>query len=311
MSGAPPSWDHVFSDLKTSPPAIPAHGGVGPRRPRRQTMTAQEMNAFNEIFNLIFDSMGEKSTSPSPSVDIAGTGMSDLFGTLRKHSKRMKWTAVSEEALDNKKDEMDRCATDQQLLDWALKEVFGESQRYEKAFMEAKTAGDSAELPMLQPPTYPHLVARLIRTFRDKYQDPHLALSIFDYARHLSIASYVFGCSTSAYNELIATRWDCFRDLKGVHTALDEMFVNGVDMDSKTRQLAERVRKDVGERSLWVEENEIGFKGVWNMLHNIEQLAHGSPTTARRRSGRDKPAPWNRWKAPEGDGNSNWEFNKW
>ncbi|KAF7298160.1 hypothetical protein HMN09_01037600 [Mycena chlorophos] len=323
MSGGPAlksssdPWDHVFSDLTVAPPAIPAHGGVGPHRPRRQTMTAQEMTAFNEIFNLIFDSMGDNTTPAAPPVDLAGNGMRELFGTLRKHSKRMKWKAVSEEALDAKRDAMDECRTDQELLDWALREVFGESQQYEQAFMQAKAAldanptdfGAETELPMLQPPTYAHFVALLIKTFRDKYRDPHLALSIFDYARHLSIPSYVFGCSTAAYNELIATRWDCFRDLKGVHAALEEMQVNSVDMDSRTRQLAERVRREVGERRPWVEENEVGMKGVWDMLYNIEQLAHRDPNPRSKQ--RPKVAPWNQWKTPDSDTNPDWEFDKW
>ncbi|KAJ7124971.1 hypothetical protein C8R44DRAFT_874821 [Mycena epipterygia] len=304
------TWDHVFSDIKDLPPQIPlASSGVGPRRPRRQTMTAQEINAFNEIFNLIFDSMAEKGSGHSSSVAVGGAGMGDLFSTLRRHSKRMKWTAQSDQDLDRKKDEMDRCDTDQQLLNWAMREVFGESQTYEQEFKNAK-AKEDVELPMLQPPTYPHLIALLIRTFRDKYRDPHLALSMFDYARQLSIPSYVFGCSTSAYNELIATRWTCFRDLKGVHDALEEMLVNGVDMDNKTRELAEKVRQEVGERNLWMEENEIGAGAVWDMLNNIERLVNQSVISPRRKPTTKKTIPLNQWRAVD-DVNPDWEFDKW
>ncbi|KAF7321490.1 hypothetical protein MKEN_00669800 [Mycena kentingensis (nom. inval.)] len=305
---------NLFSNLDSSPPSIPFHGGIGPRRPRRHTMTAAEMNTFNEIFNFIFDSLGDKASplsTSSSSVDIGRSGMADLFSTLRKHSKRMKRVAVSDEALDAKKDEIDRCATDQELLSWALRDVFGESQEYERVFMKAKDESeDGAELPMLQPPTYPFTVELLMRTFRDKYHDPHLALSIFDYARHLSIASYVFGCSTGAYNELITTRWDCFRDLKGVHGALEEMSVNGVDVNDRTRQIADKVRRDVGERSLWVEENEVGLKGVWEMLNNIDRLAHRPNPRSAKRALREKGAPWNRWKSP-GLNDDNYEFDRW
>ncbi|KAJ6593643.1 hypothetical protein B0H19DRAFT_1011297 [Mycena capillaripes] len=305
------TWDHVFTDIQETPPQIPVQSSVGPRRPRRQTMTAQEITAFNEIFSLIFDSMGEKA-SDSSSVAIGNTGMGDLFGTLRRHSKRMKWTAQSDEELDRKKDEMDRCNTDRELLEWAMREVFGESQLYEQEFKEAKAA--DAELPMLQSPTYPHLIALLMRTFRDKYRDPHLALSMFDYARHLSIASYVFGCSTSAYNELITTRWTCFRDLKGVHDALEEMYVNCVDMDNRTRELAEKVRQEVGERNLWMEEDEIGSTGVWEMLKHIEQLAnHSMASPRRKKTGKKKHVPWNNWRAldTQEDLVPDWEFDKW
>ena len=62
-----------------------------------------------------------------------------------------------------------------------------------------------------------------MRSFRDKYKDPHLALAMFDHARNLSIASFVFGCTTPAYNELLETRWRCFRDLRGVADALDDV----------------------------------------------------------------------------------------
>ncbi|KAG1813778.1 hypothetical protein EV424DRAFT_1415537, partial [Suillus variegatus] len=112
---------------------------------------------------------------------------------------------------------MELCDTDQQLLEWAMREVFGQSRQYEERARNAiakseeqhqhapgptPTSNVSANAnanPPPQPasmhPTYPYLIAHLMRSFRDKYHDPHLALSIFDYARHLSIPSYVFGCT--------------------------------------------------------------------------------------------------------------------
>jgi len=277
-------------------------------------MTAQEITAFNDIFDMIFDSMGENETASgqSPSAKVADTGLTDIFNTLRRHSKRMKWTAESDEALDRKKDEMDRCNTDQELLHWAMREVFGESDLYLQEFREAEQTR-AHEMPMLQPSTYPHLVALLMRTFRDKYRDPHLALSMFDYARHLSTPSYVFGCSTSAYNELIATRWFCFRDLKGVHDALEEMSVNGVDMDNKTQTLAEKVRQEVGERNLWMEENERGTGAVWEMLTNIERMVNQTVISHRMHpTNISKSSPWNNWKGLESsDIDPDWEFNQW
>ncbi|KAJ6558506.1 hypothetical protein DFH09DRAFT_1365159 [Mycena vulgaris] len=321
------TWDHVFSNIKKTPPQIPQTSGIGPRRPRRQTMTAQEITAFNEIFNMIFESMSEKGAGqPRSSVEVEGTGMGDLFSSLRRHSKRMKWTAQSDEELDRKKDEMDRCETDQQLLNWAMREVFGESQSYFEEFSLVKDENDAKvgedanaeleELPPLQPPTYPHLIALLVRTFRDKYRDPHLALSMFDYARQLSTASYVFGCSTSAYNELITTRWTCFRDLRGVHDALEEMSVNGVDMDNKTRELTEKVREEVGARNLWMEENEIGTDGVWEMLNNIDRLVHekvGSRARKLPTKNQKRSIGWSDWRAAEVTDTvtPDWEFNSW
>jgi hypothetical protein len=290
-------------------------------------MTAREVNAFDEMFNMIFDAVSEHKSSESGSPSDIGIGraprsthMSDFFSKMRGHSRKLKWSPQYEEALDRKKVEMELCDTDQQLLEWAMREVFGESKRYEEAARKAISdvaAGKELEtMPELQPAIYPHLVAQLIRAFRDKYRDPHLAMSMFDHARHLSIPSYVFGCTTPAYNELIQTRWRCFRDLKGVHDALEEMTVNGVDPDNRTRILVEEVRRQVSERNKWEEESELGSGEVWMMLNKIDELIirsglkHKRGTEGQRRSNPAdqawKSAAFKSW-ASEDD----WEFGKW
>ncbi|KAG1793343.1 uncharacterized protein HD556DRAFT_1191699, partial [Suillus plorans] len=139
--------------------------------------------------------------------------------------------------------------------------------------------------------TYPYLIAHLMRSFRDKYCDPHLALSIFNYAQHLSIPSYVFGCTTPAYNELIETRWSCFHDLRGVHDALEEMRFNGVEPDGRTKKLAEKLRRKVGARTIWEEESVFGSGEVVGMLSKIEQLTIKEPRRKQeKRPGKKLPA---------------------
>jgi hypothetical protein len=292
-------------------------------------MTAREINAFDEMFNMIFNAVSDQkglASSPLPEVGIGsaptGTGshMNDFFSKLRGHSKGLRWSEQADEDLDRKKVEMELCDTDQQLLEWAMREVFGESKRYEEVAREAikqVAAGKELErMPQLQPTIYPHLVAHLIRTFRDKYRDPHLALSMFDHARHLSIASYVFGCTTPAYNELIQTRWRCFRDLKGVHDALEEMTINGVDANNHTRKLVEEVRRQVGERNSWEEETELGSGEVWMMLNKIDHLMgkHGKESQWTIHGQRRQNPSDEAWKKaalnPEESGDG-WEFGKW
>nr|VWO97127.1 Avr-Pita1 protein (Effector protein AVR-Pita1) [Ganoderma boninense] len=181
---------------------------------------------------------------------------------------------------------------------------------------------------------YPHLLAALMRTFRDKYRDPHLALAMFDHARNLSIASFVFGCTTPAYNELIETRWWCFRDLRGVVEALDEMRVNGIAVDGRTRQLTETVRREVGERTMWQEESSLGSGEVWEMVTRIEQLTAESVSEGKKKrktsktdveaktkgSAKErawKPRKWSAgqemWKKDALDANARdgWAFDKW
>ncbi|KAI0074724.1 hypothetical protein K474DRAFT_1709608 [Panus rudis PR-1116 ss-1] len=116
----------------------------------------------------------------------------DLFGRLRSYSKDPKWTSEEDEELDRKKADMDMCDTDQQLLEWAMREVFDESKRYEeeaRAALSNPTSPSNKKIIHLQPPSYPHLIAELMRKFRDKYSDPHLTLSVFEHARHLSTVS--------------------------------------------------------------------------------------------------------------------------
>ncbi|KIM79003.1 hypothetical protein PILCRDRAFT_823872 [Piloderma croceum F 1598] len=333
------AWDHVFNDIQQTPPLLPSR--VRPYREssdtstnthsrvRRQSMTAREINAFDEMFNMIFNAVSEHpniasnvGSNDSPS-DIGigrapsgtSTQMHDLFSKMRGRSRKLKWSAQSSGDFDRKKEEMELCDTDHQLLEWAMGEVFGESKRYEQTAREAvaqMTAGVEPEtMPELQPAIYPHLIALLIRSFRDKFRDPHLALSMFDHARHLSIPSYVFGCTTPAYNELIETRWKCFRDLKGVHDALEEMTVNGVPFNARTRVLIETVRREVGERNKWEEENELESGEVWTMLTKIDELIirHGPQTRGGALGQRQHPTR-EAWKHSE-DSNDNWEFGKW
>ena len=337
FSPAKSAWDHVFLDIKDMPPLRPSavrrplrrppqEPGVPPGKVRRQAMTAREIGAFDEMFNMIFNAVsqrekGERGNSPLDEVGIGSISqkgrMGDIFGTLRRHSKRLKWTSESDELLDRKREEMEFCDSDQQLLDWAMREVFGESRRYEevarKAIADAAVSGvEPAVMPILQPETYPHLVALLMRSFRDKYRDPHLALSIFNHARHLSIPSYVFGCTTPAYNELIETRWKCFRDLKGVHDALEEMAVNGVDPNNRTRQIVEALRREVGERNLWEEENDLDSGEVWKILNSIDSLAAKRTKSSNMQplGTRQKLPPLDHWKRPSSD-SDDWQFGKW
>ncbi|KAG6920069.1 hypothetical protein DXG01_010137 [Tephrocybe rancida] len=291
----------------------------------RQAMTARESDAFNDMFSMIFDAAAtqENNTLTHDSVVGAGKdGIDDLIGKLRKYPKRLKWSTEMDDVLDRQKEVINLFTSDQELLEWATDAVFGESEKYEaaarKAISEAAASGTRGELPMLQPPTYPHLVALIMQAFREKFNDPHLALSIFNHARNLSTASYVFGCSSQAYHELIVTRWRCFQDLKGVHDALKEMQVNGVKVSGPTRRLVEKLRREIGDRHLWAEESEIGSDEVWNILAQIEKITLGrergtAPLDASVMSGFSGDVKWDDWKAVDsrGKGQDDWGFDQW
>ncbi|TFK44495.1 hypothetical protein BDQ12DRAFT_673100 [Crucibulum laeve] len=321
------SWDHVFTALDDKAPLLPTSirnpksSSDTKKRGQRQTMTARELKAFADMFQVVFDANAKSTaendvdiTSDESTVVIGNGDINDLFGKLRRHSKKVKWTTEADDVLDRKKEAMDLCRTDQQLLEWAMKEVFSDSQKYEesarKAISDASQSEATQELPGLQPPGYSQLIALLMHSFRTKYHDPYLALSIFDYARNLSIASYVFGCSTQSYNELLITRWSCFRDLQGVYDALREMKVNGVTMNGTTRKIVENLRREIGEQKLWVEENEAGSAETWNMLGKIEELMVASDG---RPSRPHKPMKWTDWRSRplNDDQDDGWGFDEW
>ena len=288
--------------------------------PRRQTMTNRELSVFDEMFNMIFTAANERRLAEdgaSSAFDV--DTRSPLGGFLKNLSKQHRVRQKGEDAeLDKLKEHLALCSSDHAMLEWAEREVFGASIRAEKAAREAFSAGKPPP-SHLQPPVYPHLLAALMSTAREKYDDPHLALALFEHARNLSSLSYIFGCTTPAYNELLETRWGSFRDLRGVHAALEEMRANGVSPDSRTRALVDDVRREIGARTLWLEESEMGSGEVWAILREIERLVarrapRRTPTDEHRPRQREQKPAHDVWKNPElvADGEeAGYRFGEW
>ncbi|KAI0259214.1 hypothetical protein BC834DRAFT_926302 [Gloeopeniophorella convolvens] len=315
------AWDSVFEDIVNGDPQIPVTRDKRPRaslnssslEPRRQAMTNRELHAFDEMFNLIFSAANERKVledGTAAALDI--NAHSPLSGFLKSLYKNPRTREVTEDMteLDKLKEQLALCTSDQAMLEWAEREVFGASVRAEEATRAAFDSGDTPP-QHLQPPSYPHLLAALMRTARERYDDPHLALAFFEHARNLSTLSYVFGCTTEAYNELLETRWDSFRDLRGVHTALEEMRANGIPPNSRTRAIADDVRREAGARTLWLEESESGSGEVWTVLAAIERLAARRPHHQAQNTRNPQVKPLrDLWKDPSvtGDGGSGYHF---
>ena len=290
----------------------------GSLEPRRQTMSNQELSAFEDMFNIVFSAANERRLAedgPAAAVDV--DTRSPLSGFLKNLSKHPRVRPKGEDAeLDKLKEQLALCQSDSAMLEWAEREVFGASILAEEA---ARAAASEGKPPPrhLQPPLYPHLLAALMSSARERYGDPHLALALFEHARNLSPLSYIFGCTTPAYNELLETRWDSFRDLRGVHAALEEMRANGIPPDPRTRALVDDVRRETGARTVWLEENETGSGEVWTMLGEIERLvARRAPrqaSTSDHRPHQRYQQPHDVWKNPEltSDESSGYRFGVW
>ncbi|PFH52056.1 hypothetical protein AMATHDRAFT_2539 [Amanita thiersii Skay4041] len=382
------AWDHVFANLdeyaaRTVPsPRDQSRASFlrnqNQSSKRRQAMTAREIETFDEIFEMIFEAASKHDRSKpgteddassslpsSSSAQVAslgaGTGatVQDLFATLRRGTRGLKWTSEQDDMLDRKKEEIDLCTSDLELLGWTQRELlggFGDEPQLEKQSplesgehkpqqaLEQRTGEQQAEKQQAQTPqaeeiippdsqgreskppqsnltsipkmqhilTYPHLIAYLMHTFRVKYKDPHLTVWLFEQVRHRSLISYVFGCSTQVYNELIETHWSCFRNLKGVHDALEEMVVNGVATDARTRKLVETVRHEVSDRNVWAEDLDNQGTEVRNMLLRLDHFISKSLSSRKKPSKASGPK-WDEWKkAPLDDiENDRWGFNQW
>ena len=274
-------WAHIFESIDEIDPRLP-----GPKlnmpsavRARNQKMTAGEMNVFESMFDMIFaalDQQQQRNSVRPLGVGLEGaaigsaTGIEDVVDKIQSRKKNgfvsSRWTSANAQHLDRMKEEMELCDTDAALLTWARNHVFTEDV----------VNGSPSKL-------YPSLLALLMRAFRERFEDPHLALSVFEHARHLNIPSFVFGCTTSAYNELLTTRWTAFRDLRGVRDALEEMKVNGVPCNGQTRSLIENIRREVGERNTWLEDS-LSNDAVLSLVKELDQLAAPTeePHLARR-----------------------------
>lgn len=286
--------------------------------PRRQTMSNQELMAFDDMFNIVFSAANERKLAEDGTAGAFDVDtQTPLKDFLRNLSKRPHVRAKAEDTeLDRLKEQLALCQSDYAMLEWAEREVFSASIRAEEAARAAAAEGKPPP-PHLQPPLYPQLLAKLMSTAREGYDDPHLALALFEHARNLSPLSYIFGCTTPAYNELLETRWHSFRDLRGLHAALEEMRANGVSPDLHTRALVDDVRREVGARTIWLEESETGSGEVWKMLRDIERLvARRAPRQASsddHRAPQEQPRLHDVWKNPEltSDESAGYRFGEW
>lgn len=162
--------------------------------------------------------------------------MKERRGKIFVEEERGEEDDATVEELDTLKEEMSVIATDAELVDWARRRVF--------------TPVTSDELGVTFSRAYPRILAHLLKVVRTNFNNPHLALALFHYAQTHSLESYLTGCLSSAYNELLRVRWESFRDLEGVEQGIREMEVNGVKWDLGTQKLVGKVVEEVGQELL-------------------------------------------------------------
>ena len=101
---------------------------------------------------------------------------------------------------------------------------------------------------------------RLSHYVRIIFRNPLAAHTLFLRAKMLSAESYVLGCTTQLYNELLLSRWESFTDLFSISEILDEMSTNGVKGDGQTVQILQRIQDDV---QAWATQGVESVRPVW------------------------------------------------
>ncbi|KAI7881472.1 hypothetical protein K492DRAFT_177067, partial [Lichtheimia hyalospora FSU 10163] len=99
--------------------------------------------------------------------------------------------------------------------------------------------------PRPLPPYYDRFIERAVNHASMTLKEPYLAVAIFNQVKATSIESYVSGCTTQVYNELLSVRWKAWRDIHGMMTLVEEMMSNGIDYDGNTRRIIQMVMNEV------------------------------------------------------------------
>lgn len=173
---------------------------------------------------------------------------SHVIGSMKNISDEV-WDEVN-----RIKETIEGIETDREIIIWAAENVFrpqvvpdvveGENVSVSGTDKHSKNTTSTATY-LSFPPTYPLVLAHLIATFRDRFKSPSLSLALFSHARSHSVESYISGCSTSVYNEVLRTHWESFRDINSLEDALEEMSVHGVGWDRHTIKLISGIVEEV------------------------------------------------------------------
>jgi hypothetical protein len=99
-----------------------------------------------------------------------------------------------------------------------------------------------------------------MRLFRTTFNNPLAAHTLFLRAKTLSAESYVLGCTTQLYNELLVARWERFTDLYSISEILEEMTTNGLKGDGQTIQILKNIQEDIHE---WSNQGSDAERVVW------------------------------------------------
>jgi len=133
-------------------------------------------------------------------------------------------------------DDMQKCESDWELLRWLDKNLF--------SMVSSQGAESERKIPSA---VYADLLVEGMITFRQSFNDLAGAMSVFERVKGLGAESYVVGCSIGAYNEMLQTKWEAYKDVSKIVELVDEMEVNGIEGSRKTMEILRSIIDEVGQ----------------------------------------------------------------
>lgn len=189
---------------------------------------------------------------------LAGRGRTDrqdLTGENEEHGDRSRMTTiakpvgsfrnVSEQEMEDYMQQRELIAsqrTDLDILEWLNRTYFTSNP---STSIGADEKDIDAATSVALTSSYPLVLAYAISVLHLQFRNPHAALAVFDTVRRYSLESYLVGCTTSVYNEMLRARWEGLGDLKGVEEGLEEMGRRGVGWDKETMRFASTLVEDL------------------------------------------------------------------
>ncbi|GAA6012236.1 hypothetical protein JCM10207_002773 [Rhodosporidiobolus poonsookiae] len=197
-----------------------------------------------------------------------GMGLDERGGRVSRKA-RDQLTEHDELVLDGLKEELHALKSDRDVLVWAMRNVFGFPPQSGDVFPDPAQLAPSTTQPRTSPADadadapstgpasriYPNLLHLTFLTLRDVHSSPLSALALFNLAAS-NAQSYISGCTTQLYAEVLRTRWDQ-GDVEGVLAGLEEMRGAGLRVDEKVKELVraigDAVRVDGERAEMWVD----------------------------------------------------------
>ncbi|KDN45151.1 hypothetical protein RSAG8_05066, partial [Rhizoctonia solani AG-8 WAC10335] len=272
----PPSNDLMSGGARLSMrPSVPMASAL-----RKTSSTHMEQQAMDAVFERVFDMDTQSPLQKSILGNHFPVGRTLFDNPIRQPTQHIREKEDLDRLFDEKAEIMMNCKSDQELLKWASTEVFS---KFSQTSSNLPQSHKSARSKTIHPGIYGRVVAHLMHEFRETYNNPHLSIAIFDYTRQLSIISFVTGCTAPSYTELMRTYWNSFRDLQMVLNIAEEMRVNGVHSDDRTKQLYLKIYEEATLQSVWFEGGKEEVMKIVERLGNLVQKPNHTKLVNRKR----------------------------